>query len=414
MPLVSGLPIQSVAPWSNTIPDPINQLFTLWDLSEKDALLSDPTPSLAWCMRGTKLRSGISRVTYVHAMPEHGQFRPFDGTRVYNKLGAVARAVEPTPRDLSFGMPMVHLDGDTGWRLMTVVDGNSMVDVLGATGAGLGGIPRTYVFAGKVEQALEVANLFHTSMYCAAHGMTSPTKFTHAQPNNPDGIALFTDGTGAEGSGGAMHYTNPTNKASARFANVFAAYGSFFDTFGDSIAKMIEVPNALFPSVPANSTVTDVFGPSHMRKKFWENMIRTLSPQVFTDVTGIAAAATTNPYSMEAALKAAGIDETNFTGRPFGPKTYWIASQLDDHPYCAENPGKDMWINLCDGGSGTAGDDLSWAKGACNNETCTPVFRFYGPGDPKAQRERMARFEGDLDLRYEPGSGAKIAVFFEA
>jgi len=140
-------------------------------------------------------------------------------------------------------------------------------------------------------------------------------------------------------------------------------------------------------------------------------MIQTLSPQVFSDITGIAVAGTTNPYSMEAALRAAGITEGNFIGRAFGPRTYWIAPQLDSHPYLLAHPGKDMWINVSVGAQD--GVNLTWAKGAANNTTCTPMFRFYGPGDAQAQGARMARWEGDLDIGFEPGAPNKIAVFFE-
>jgi hypothetical protein len=413
MPLISGLPlpVAQAAPWSNTAPDAINSLFTLWALDEADALNTDPSPDLAWAERGTIVKAGVSKVTYLHALPATGEMRDFDGTRLYHSIGAVARTVEPRPKDLSFGVPMVWLDGDTGWRLVTVTNNGSMVDVLGVNGAGLNGIPRIYVHTGKVQKAKHIADLFYSSMYCTAHGITSPTKFTYAQPNNPNGIALFSDGTGAAGSGGDDHYANPTNSGSARFVNVFAGYGNFKDNYGRSASQMTMVPNALFPGVRANTTVTDVIGPTRMQEKFWTQMISTLSPQVFQDVTGIAAAAVTNPYSMAAALEAAGITQENFLGRAFGPRRYWIAPQLDDHPYCQDNPNSDMWINLAVGAQ--TGPDLTWAKGAANNVTCTPVFRFYGPGDPQAQSARMARFEGDLDIGFEPGAPNRIAVFFE-
>jgi hypothetical protein len=413
MPLISGLPLASAAPWSNTIPDAINQLFTLWNLDESDALATDPVPDLAWAERGTIVRAGISKLTYLHALPQTGMMRDFDGKRVYVPIGAVARTVQPTAKDLSFGMPMVWLDGDNGWRLMTVTGDGAMVDVLGATGAGLTGIPSIYVQSGRVQKAMHIANLFYTSMYVTSHGVTSPSKFTYAQPNNPNGIALFTDGTGAAGSGGDDHYANPAFSDGPRFTNAFPAYGAFSSNFGRSLSQMTMVPNALFPGVRANTTVTDVIGPTRMQEKFWNMMIQTISPQVFADVTGIAVASTTNPYSVAAALEAAGVTQDTFLGRAFGPRRYWIAPQLDDLPYCNDNPTKDMWVNLSVGAS-SQGQDLTWAKGAANNVTCTPIFRFYGPGDPQAQSARMARYEGDLDIGFEPGAPNRIAVFFEA
>lgn len=412
MPLISGLPLASAAPWSNTIPDAINSLFTLWALDESDALNTDPTPDTAWGERGTIVRPGISKVTYLHALPQTGEMRDFDGKRVHNPIGAVSRTVQPTAKDLSFAMPMVWLDGDNGWRLMAVTGDGTMVDVLGVNGVGLNGIPTIYVNSGRVQKAKQIANLFYTSMYVTSHGVTSPTKFTYAQPGNPNGIALFSDGTGAEGSGGAQHYANPAFTGGARFRNAFPAYGPFATNFGRSLSQLTQVPNALFPGVRANTTVTDVIGPTRMQEKFWINMIQTLSPQVFSDVTGIAAAATTNPYSVAAALEAAGITQDSFLGRAFGPRRYWIAPQLDDLPYCQNNPNADMWVNLSVGNAAKE-KDLTWAKLAANNVTCTPVFRFYGPGDPQAQSARMARYEGDLDIGCEPGAPNRIAVFFE-
>lgn len=411
MPLSSGLPLTAVGAWSSTIPDGINNLFTLWALDEADALATDPTPDVAWANRGTIVKAGIARVTYVHAMPQTAAMRPMDGKRIYHPISAVAKSVDPSPNELSFEVPMVWLNGDTGWRLVTVTTDKSMVDVLGINGSGLNGIPRYYVMSGLYEKARHVADLFYSSMYAAAYGMTSPTKFTYPQPGNPDGIALFSDGTGAPGSGGDKHNANPAFAGGSQFVNVYPAFGSFLTNFGASISQLTMVPNALFPGVRANSFCTDVIGGTGMQEKFWRNLIQTLSPQVFQDVTGIAVGATTNPYSMEAALKAAGISEANFIGRAFGPRTYWIAPQLDSHPYLLAHPGKDMWINVSVGAQD--GVDLTWAKGAANNVTCTPMFRFYGPGDAQAQSARKARWEGDLDIGFEPGAPNKIAAFFE-
>lgn len=414
MPMQSGLPLSQSAPWSNTIPDAVNTLFTQWSLDENASLMSDPTPDCKWADQGTSLKPGVTRVTHIHTLPQSGELTPFNGTRDYNRLSAVAKSVDPAPESLNFECPMVWLPGDNGWRLAAVTTNGAVIDLLGEGGAGLSVITDAYVMSGRVRKAKHVANLFFSSMHCAAHGLTAPTKFTYATPTNPNGHALFSDGTGADGAPGAPHHVNPAFAGSARFANVFPAYGEFSVNFGRSVAEMTRIPNAIFPSVRASQFVTDVYGPTHMLNKFWVHMISTLSPQVFSDITGIAAAAVTNAYGREAQLAAAGISPETFLGQAFGTRRYWIAPQLDDHPYCLENAGKDMWVNVSVSGEKDKRKALTWAKGAANNETCTPTMLFYGPGDPRAQGERKARWEGDLDIGFEPGSPNRIQVFFEA
>lgn len=414
MPMSSGLPLSASAPWSNTVPDPINSLFTQWNLDEAESLMTDPEPDCKWANQGTSLKPGVGRVTHVHTLPQSGELTPFDGKRKYFSVSAVAKSVEPAPEQLNYEVPMVWLPGDTGYRLVAVSTDGSMVDILGANGAGLGAVTSAYVASGRVRKALHVANLFFSSMYCTAHGITAPTKFTYATPTNPNGHALFSDGTGADGTPGAKHHANPAYAGSARFANVFPAYGEFIANSGRSFAAMTTIPNAIFPSTRASQFVTDIVGPTRMIEKFWIHMIQTLSPQLFQSITGVAAAATTNPHSREAQLMAAGMSPESFLGQTFGVRRYWIAPQLDDHPYCVDNPNKDMWVNISIGGEKDARKALTWAKGAANNETCTPLMRFYGPGDARAQSERKARWEGDLDIAFEPGSPNRIQVFFEA
>jgi hypothetical protein len=117
----------------------------------------------------------------------------------------------------------------------------------------------------------------------------------------------------------------------------------------------------------------------------------------------VAGAAISNPYSY---AKSMGITEENFLGTAFGPRRFWILPHLENHPYMIQNPTADFWINV----SAQPGA-AAWAKLACNSKEWVPTFRMYGPGDPQAQRDRMMRWEGDLDGGAEPGDPGRIDMF---
>lgn len=414
MPLVNALPAAVSGPWSSTVPAAAEQLITSWALEEKDALNAPPLNDLAWTKRGTIVRPGIGVVKYAHTMPQTLAMRAFNGTREYREVGLVTKDVRPSPKELSFAFPMVWDEIGNGYKLVMPAQDGTLLDLLGLNGVGLQGLPGQYVLAGAAHAAQLVADLFYSSMYCTGSNitLTTPSKFTYAQPNNPDGIALFSDGTGAEGSGGCNHYANPAFASTGRFKNVYSAYGKFEVMYGASLAVMTQKPHATLPNVQSGAVVTDTIGPPHMRTKFWNMMVQSLTMEWISSAGArngsssvVGAAATTNPL---AALAAQGITEENFVGAAFGPRRYWIAPQLADHPYVAANAGKDMWINVS-----AAPGRATWAKGGANNVNCTPVFYFYGAGDPRAQNERRARFEGDLDVAFEPGSPGEIDVFFE-
>lgn len=412
MALVNALPLRTSAPWASTVPGGVESLITTWDLEEVDALNAPPVADIAWARRGTKTKQGLGIVKHVHAMPQTLAFRPFDGRRDLRQVGLVTKDVKPFPLELSFGFPMIWDEIGNGYKLVSQAPDGSLLDVLGVNGVGLQGLPAQYVTAGAAYEAQLVGDLFFTSMYCSSHGMTSPTKFTYAQPDNPAGIALFTDGNGANGSGGALHHGNPAFGNAGRFKNVYPAYGSFESMFGDSLAVMTTKPHPTLPNMQSGAVTTDVFGPPIMRAAFWEMMVQSLTMEWISSAGAkngsanvVGAAATSNPYS---ALAAMGVTEENFLGAAFGPRRYWIVPQLAYHPYVVANPTKDMWINVS-AGPGRP----SWAHKACNSATFVPTFRFYGPGDPRAQGERMSRFEGDLDAGCEPGAPGEIDVFFE-
>lgn len=401
MPLVSSLPLTQSGPWSSTAPQQALELITTFNTDEKDALAAPPTKSLAWGEVGTHTSVGTGIVKIVYAMPQSASMQAFvAGDRKYHTLDAVAKSIKVTGRDLSYKTPMIWDNIGNGWKLMSSSPDGSLMDFVGIQN--LAGI---YVMSGRVEKCRFAANLFYTSLYATTGGLslTTPKQTTYPQGASPIGIALFTDGTGADGTVGASHYANPTVMTSARFKNVFFGFGSFATSFGDSLVKMTIKPHALFPDVTTDAVVTDVFGPTTMRKKFWEMMVQNLILQAQTVGGAAVAAATTNPYSYAASL---GITEENFIGSAFGPRTFHIVPHLDAHPYMVQNPTADFWINVSAGP--TVG---AWAKLACNSKMWVPTFRMYGPGDPRAMGDREMRWEGDLDGGSEPGEPGRIDMF---
>lgn len=411
MPLQNALPANVGNRWSAVAPQQGLELITTWNLDERDALAIPPTPDFAWADIGTTVAQSIGIAKFGHALPQSLNFEPFKPgqARHYNTFDVVATEVPVSPFDLNFGIPMVWDEMGNGYKLMSPGPNNTLLEFVG-----IGGVGANYVMAGRAKKCMLVANLFYTSMYCTGSGitMTSPTQFTFPQPNgNPSGIALFTDGTGGEGTGGAQHHMNPTVASSGRFKNVYSAYGAFAANYGRSLTAMTTKPHALLPNTTSGARVTDTFGPTHMRNKFWEMMIQSLVMTTATVGGNGVAAGVTNPYALAQAM---GVTEENFVGAAFGPRRFWIVPHLDNHPYVVANPTKDFWVNVSAGKDPKTGQQRpTWAKLASNSKEFVPTFRFYGPGDPRAQSERLMRFEGDLDGGARPGAPGEIDVFFE-
>lgn len=410
MPLINALPINAFPgnPWSATAPQQALELITTWALDELTALNAPPSADLAWAERGSNVGLGLGVVKHGHAMPQTLAFSAFKpgGTRTYRTLDVVATSVKVNPYDLSFGIPMIWDQLGNGWKLMSAGQDNTLIEFTGINGLGA-----SYVVAGKAYKGQLIASLFYEGLYATTGGLssTAPKALTYAQPNNPNGIALFTDGTGAEASGGAQHYANPTVAGSGRFKNVWFAFGSFESNFGASLAKMALKPHATLPNVTSGARVTDVFGPTTMREKFWRMMVQDLTLTTATVGGNGVGAATTNPFAL---AKTLGVTEENFVGNAFGPRRFWIVPQLDNHPYMVANPTADFWINVSAGIDPTTGlARPTWAKLGCNSKDFVPTFRFYGPGDPRAMSERLMRFEGDLDAGVAAGAPGEIDMF---
>ncbi len=421
MPLRDALPLGAAAPWSATVPQQALELITTWDMDERDALAAPPNPDLAWAEVGTHTALGSGIVKIPHAVPsslDFERFRPGD-TRNLKTIDAVVTRVQAGPLDLSFGIPMRWNTIGNGYELMSKTNEGGQDTLIAFVG--ISGIGGWYVKAGKAYKCQLLGDLFQSGMYCTGSGisMTTPTKLAYggdAQGAATGGVALFSDGTGAANSVGDQHYSNPRQTGSARFKNVYSGFGEFMANYGRSLVLMTQTPDATLANKYSGAHVTDTIGPSYMRDKMWRMLVSSLTMQT-ADVSGNGvAAATTNPYAM---LQALGITEENFLGQvihtAFGPKRFWIASELDRHPYVLANPNTngsgvpgDFWVNIC-----SAPGRATWAKLACNSKLFVPVFRFYGPGDPLAEHTLMMRFEGNLDAGSAGGAPGEAQVFFQ-
>ncbi len=414
MPLVNALPIAAFPgnPWSSTAPQQALELITTWNLDELTALSAPPDPDLAWANIGSNTAQGAGIIKFGHSLPSTLNFEKFKegGARTYNTLDVIASKVAVNPYDLNFRIPMIWSEIGNGWQLMSQGQ-NTLMDFVGINGLGA-----DYVVAGKAYKCQLIASLFYSGLYCTASGLniTTPTALAFggaAMPNNPNGIALFSDGTGAEGTPGAQHYANPTIAGSGRYKNVWSAFGTFAANFGASLVKMTVKPHSTLPNKTSGARVTDVFGPTYMREKFWNMQVQDLILQSSTVGGNGVAAAVTNPLTL---AKTMGATEENFIGAAFGPRRFWILPELDNHPYPVANPGKDFWINVSAGKDPSTGKPrASWAKLGCNSKDFVPTFRFYGPGDPRAMSERAMRFEGDLDGGVAGGAPGEVDMFFE-
>jgi hypothetical protein len=409
MALVSSLPLAQSGPWSATAPQQALELITTFNTDEKDALAQPPNADIAWADVGVHTSVSTGIVKSVHSMPQSAAMQAFTGggSRKYHTLDAVVKAIKSSARELSYTIPMIWDNIGNGWQLKSAAPDGSLMDFVGISGLGA-----LYVMSGRVEKCAFAADLFYQSLYATTGGLsiTTPKKTTFPQGLSTGGIALFSDGTGAAGSVGANHYANPTVDTSGRFKNVWFAFGSFDANFGASLVKMTIKPNGLFPNITSGARVTDVFGGTNMRDKFFRMMVSDLVMQT-TTATGakdqtsgvVAGAAISNPYSY---AKTMGITEENFVGTAFGPRRFWILPHLDNHPYLVQNPTADFWINV----SAQPGA-ASWAKLACSSKDWVPTFRMYGPGDARAMGDRMMRWEGDLDGGSEPGDPGRIDMF---
>ncbi len=390
MPLQNALPLNATPgfTWSSVAPNQIQELITVYNAEELDTLNQAPETSIAWADQGSLTSQGVGIVKVPIRLPQSLGFTEFDygGTRTYQSLDVAAPVIRVNPWNLNFAWPMIWDSIGNGWKLMSEGGDGLLQEFTGAVGLG-----NAVITAGRAHKAQLVATLFYAGYTSAALSLTAKIK-TVPQPGLPNGNDFFTDGVGAP-----LHYSHPFMVNSGRFQNAWPAYGAFATNFGRSLTEMTRRPHPTLPNNVLPLQTTDIFGPTHMRDRFWTMGVSMLALQVATVSGNGVAAAPINPFAVDTIGR---YNASNFLGASgFAPYRFWIAPQLDNHPYVqahlTDGPGggpADFWITTA-----AMPGNGSYAYLASNSKVFTPFARFYGAGDPRAQSERRARLETDLD-----------------
>lgn len=393
--------------WSSVVSPQVQEIVTTLNAESLDALSEIPESAIAWADQGSLVSPGVGTVKVPVRLPSSLAFTEFKygGTRTYNTIDIAAPVIKVNPWELSFGWPLVWNQIGNGMKLMSAMPDGSVADFMGVSG-----LASMVVQAARAYKAQLVASLFYKGLTSAALGLTAQA-LTIPQPGNPNGLPLFTNGTDS-----AQHYAHPFNANSGRFKNAYPAYGAFAAQFAASLVVMTQKPHPSLPNMTMGTQVTDVFGPTWMRSRFFAMAVQnfTLATQTIggTPVGGTQ----TGTYALDTLRK---FNEDTFIGASgFAPQRFWIVPALDSHPYFTANnnanmttgPGggpADMWINVAAQKTGQ-----SWAMLAAPSKEFTPLMHLYGDGDPLSQSQRRVRLETDLDAGVAAGLYHFVDMFF--
>lgn len=362
----------------------IKEIVTTFNAESLDALSTVPDKMVAWANVGSRVTPGMFEVKIPIRLPSSLQFRPFDGSRSYNKLDIAAPAVRVGPFDLNFE-----------WPFQIDQSGNAQLKEF----YGVEGLAQDIVRAAQAYKAQLVASLVYLGFTNANLGITAKV-LTIPQPGYPNGLPLFTDGNAS-----ANHYAHPFNQNSGRFPNLFLGAGKLTDegVFGQMLTQMSQVPHPSLPNMTLGCQVTDIIGPTHMLIPFYKAAVQNLALEA-------SVAATTNIYNPQLIEQA--VKNGTFIGASgVTPWRFWIAPQLDNHPYLAAHPGKHMWL-ACSRPEGSGNRD-TWAELAAPSKEFVPVVTLFGDQDPKSREMRMARMISDLDAGAAAGLPHFIQQYWE-
>lgn len=360
----------------------VQEIAVTFNAEGVDALSGIPEKQVAWADIGTRCTKADFKAKIPVRLTSLLGFRPFDGERHYHPVSAAAVAVNVAPWDLNIEWDirlqngMAHLEEFYGI-------------------SGLAGDVVAHARAAKADMLASVimAGFTNSSLAVTAKALTLP------QPGNASGLPLFVDGSQTK------HYANPLDGNSARFANMYLNAGKITDpgVMGTVLTNMTKVPHPVKANMTLGNEVTDLIGGTDMLIPFWQLAIQTLSLQTTTS-PGNLAAATTNVYNPEsirqasAAIGAAGL----------APWRFWIAPQLDAHPYVVANPGKQMWLAVSQTRKSAA-----YCEMAGPNTTFAPIVTLMGDQTEMARVTRKVRLLGDLDAGAAAGLPHFVAKYFE-
>lgn len=365
------------------VSDQVREIATVFNAEGIDALSSIPEKMVAWADVGTRVTKADFQAKIPVKLTSLLGFEQFDGTRHYHPVTVASVAVKVAPWSLGLEWPtQISSSGQT-----------QLKDFYGISGLASDVVQHARAAKADMVASVIMAGFTNSSLGVTAKALTLP------QPGAANGLPLFVDATQTK------HYANPLDGTSARFANLFLNAGKITatDVMGTVLTNMTQVPHPSKANMTMGNEVTDLIGGTSMLIPFWKLAIQALSLETVTS-PGNLAAATTNPYSGDAIAKAtASIGVSGLS-----PWRFWIAPQLDAHPYLVANPTKQMWIAVSRTRNGAA-----WCEMAGPNTEFAPVVTLLGDGTEEARKTRKVRLFGDLDGGAAAGLPHFAQMYFE-
>jgi hypothetical protein len=354
-----------------------------------EAVQGIPPETIAWAKQGTRItKMNVGQGLIPIRLTSLLGFDPFEGERHYHELSVSTVKVGVTPYSLNVRWP-VQLNMSDIPALMNLY--------------GISGIANDVVDHGRAHMADLVASLMIAGQTNSVLSMVAKA-YTLPQPGLANGLPLFSDGAT---SGSTTHYSNPLDINSRQFANLYGAAGKITDVtagvsvFGKMLTDMTQVPHPSKQNMTLGLQVTDVIGGTNMRQAFNQIALQ----QLHLDVGGATyAAATTNIYSQDMLAKMAAV--TSASGS--SAVRYWIAPQLDAHPYLVAHPTYQMWYAVSQ-----TRPTLKWAELAGPNADFIPQITLFGDGSEECRKTRKISLLGDLDAGIAAGLPHCIKAYFE-
>lgn len=372
---------------SSVVAPQVREIAVTFNAESQDALTSVADEDVAWADRGSRVTQGVFDVKIPVRLPSGMMFTPFNGTRSYNRFDIAAPIVQTNPLQLNFEWPMI-------------IDQSGNIELRNFYNAS--GVAQDMVNAARFYKAQLVASLTYEGITNPVLGLVAKA-LTIPQPGFPSGLPLFSDGVNTP-----LHYAHPFKDTSGRFANLFPGFGKITDTdvFGNMLTLMSRVPHAVLPNVSLGCKVTDIIGPTHMLDPFYRVAIQNLA----LEVRGAQFAATTNQYNP--ALLEKAMNAGQFVGASgLTPWRFWIAPQLDNHPYVLANPDAHMWLAVSRK-EGTGNRD-TWAELAAPSKEFVPIVQLLGDGSEEARKSGMIRMLGDLHAGVGAGLPHFVQMYWE-
>lgn len=385
-----------ILPYGNLFPgftsygvvsDQVKELATTFNAEGVEALQTIPDKPVMWAELGSRVTVAPFQGKIPVRLTSLLGYEPFEGERKYHQVMVSAVQVKVAPWQLNLE-----------WAIQLANSGIPQLQNY----YGISGIAGDVVGHARAFKADLLATLIMAGMTNASLGMIA-SAFTLPQPGLPNGLPLFSDGST---SGSSQHYSNPLDLRSKKFSNLFlnATKIETGDVMGTVQTNMSQIPHPSKANMTLGLEVTDLIGPTNMLIPFAKLAIQNLSLQTVTSPANLAAA-TTNIYNPTTIMENAGkmIGAAGIT-----PWRFWIAPQLDAHPYVVANPTKQMWLAVS-----RTRPSLCWAELGGPNKEFMPKITLMGDGTEEAIKSRKVRLLSDIDGGIAAGLPHCIAQYFE-